>query len=242
MKPILCWLFTALVPCIALSQAKISENYSVKNAQAVVLHFDFPKTVRVSTWDKNEISVEATVHVEGVDEKSVFNLEKSESDGKIFIKNKIDMEKIPYSYFVTVGGVKHRFANKADADVFVKEQPGGSVKSNYQTRDMEIVVDVKIPANLNTEVTSVYGFVELQDFKGPIKVEATYGGIEAKLDQRLIGKLRMTNRFGKIYTNLDLKQEEIKEQRFYTAINATPGKGPSYDFNSSYGNIYLKNP
>ncbi|WP_231491652.1 hypothetical protein [Pedobacter sp. Leaf170] len=241
MKPILFWLFTAIVPCIAFSQSKIVKNYPVNKGQTVSFNFDFPKTVRFSTWDKNEVSVEATVKVEGVDDNSVFSIEKTESDGKIVIKNKLDMEKIPYSYFVSVNGVKHRFTNKADMDVFMKEQ-GSSVKSNYQTRDIEIVIDVKLPASINTEVTSVYGFVEVQDFKGPIKVDATYGGIEAKLNQQLIGKIKMTNRFGKIYTNLDLKPNELKEERFYTAINATPGKGPSYDFNSSYGNIYLRNP
>ncbi|WP_231459785.1 hypothetical protein [Pedobacter sp. Leaf132] len=241
MKPILFWLFIAIVPCIAFSQSKIVKNYPVNKGQTVSFHFDFPKTVRFSTWDKNEVSVEATVKVEGVDDDSVFSIEKTESDGKIVIKNKLDMEKIPYSYFVSVNGVKHRFTNKADMDVFMKEQ-GSSVKSNYQTRDIEIVIDVKLPASINTEVNSVYGFVEVQDFKGPIKVDATYGGIEAKLNQQLIGKIKMTNRFGKIYTNLDLKPNELKEERFYTAINATPGKGPSYDFNSSYGNIYLRNP
>ncbi|WP_421943526.1 hypothetical protein [Pedobacter sp.] len=241
MKPILCWLFTALVPCIAFSQSKINKNYQVSKGQTVAFHFDYPKTIRFSTWDKNEVSVEASVKIDGVEENNVFTIEKSESDGKLMIKNTIDMDKIPYSYFVSVDGIKHRFTKKADMDLFMKEQ-NGKVKSNYQTKDIEIIIDVKVPANINTEVTSVYGVVELQDFKGPIKVEATYGGIDAKLNQQLIGKLKMTNRFGKIYTNLTLKQNEIREERFYTAINATPGQGSSYDLNSSYGNIYLRNP
>ncbi|MET0573557.1 MAG: hypothetical protein ABWZ79_19205, partial [Pedobacter agri] len=73
-------------------------------------------------------------------------------------------------------------------------------------------------------------------------IDAKFGGIDARLSQQQVGTLKMTNRFGKIYTNYNFQPNEVKEQRFFTSIAAHPGKGASYDFNSSFGNIYLRNP
>ncbi|WP_257667330.1 hypothetical protein [Parapedobacter tibetensis] len=89
-------------------------------------------------------------------------------------------------------------------------------------------------------LTSVYGMVELVNFDAPISVEAKYGGIDASLDERRIGEIKLTNRFGKIYTDLPLTLTEKEDRDFYTSITATPGKGPSYVISASYGNIYLR--
>jgi len=241
MKSLLTWLFVALVPCIAHSQVKINKLYPAKKGQAVSFEFDYPKNIRVSNWDKDEISVEASIIVDGVKADEVFTLTKSESNGRMLITNKINMAKVPRRFYAFENGVKVLFKTREEMNAFLKEK-GKAVSANYESSDIDVVIDIKLPANTNTHITSVYGLVEVAGFEGPIKIDATYGGIDARLSQRAIGKLTMTNRFGKIYTDFKLKPEEIKEQQFYTAINTTLGKGASYDFNSSYGNIYLRNP
>ncbi|WP_316809657.1 hypothetical protein [Pedobacter agri] len=241
MKLVLCWLFTALVPCIALSQEKIAKLYPVKKGQTVDFKFDYPKIIRVSNWDKNEISVEASIKVNGVAANDVFSLLNSEADGKVLIENKVDMDKVPQQFYTVENGEKQMFDSRAQMEAFIKEK-GNTVTSSYQTKDIEILIDIKLPANVVTNVTATYGVVEVADFDGPITIDAKFGGIDARLSQQQVGTLKMTNRFGKIYTNYNFQPNEVKEQRFFTAIAATPGKGASYDFNSSFGNIYLRNP
>jgi hypothetical protein len=241
MKSILCWLLVALVPCIAQSQTKINKSYPVNKGQTVEFRFDYPKTIKVSSWDKNEISVEASVRINGGENDTAFTLLQSSSDGKIYIENKLDMDKIPDTYYIMDKGIKTRFSSKSDMEAFIKEK-GGPRPPTSQQKDLEITIEIKLPATINTEITSVYGMVEIQNFNGPIKVEARYGGIDASIDQKAIGKLKLTNRYGKIYSNLSLQPTEMTEQNFFTSLTASPGKGPSYDFSSSYGNIYLRNP
>jgi hypothetical protein len=240
MKSFLTWLFVALVPCIAHSQVKINKVYPAKKGQAVSFKFDYPKTVRVSNWDKNEISVEASIIVDGVNADEVFSLTKSESSAQILIENQINMAKVPKRFYAFENGVKVLFKTREELNAFLKEK-GKAITANYESSDIEVVIEIKLPANTNTHVTSVYGLVEVTGFEGPIKVDATYGGIDARLSQSVVGKLTMTNRFGKIYTDFKLKPEEVKERQFFTAINTGTGKGANYDFNSSYGNIYLRN-
>lgn len=240
MKTILYWLIMAMVPGIALSQTKINKSYPVKKGDAVVLSFDYPKVIHISSWDKNEIGIEATVKINDGESNSAFTLQDSNTEGILTIKNKLDLDKIPEAYYVKENGIRTRLNSKADLDAYIKEKSGAKI-STYQTKDIEVTINIKLPADINATVSSVYGIVELKDFKGPIKVDAKYGGIDASISQSAIGKIKLTNRYGKIYTNMVLKPTEMKEENFFTSLTAAPGIGPSYDLSSSYGNIYLRN-
>lgn len=237
MKPIFILFLTALFPMFSFSQIKVSKTYPVENGQKIELKFDYPKVIHVSSWDKKEISVEATVNINDGDSNAAFSLNETRTDGKISISNKIDMNQVHDAYYIVVNGVKTRFNTKADMESYRKEKAGNY---SYQQKDIQVTIEVKLPANISADVVSVYGLVELENVNGPIKVEATYGGIDATLNESKIGEIKLTNHFGKIYSNLDLKPTQQKEENFYTSITASPGKGPSYEMNASYGNIYLR--
>jgi len=238
MKSILTGLLIAVIPVFAFSQTKLNRIYKIKKGQKIELKFDYPKLIHISTWDKNEISVEASVKINEGKNDGAFTLDETKLDGKIIISNKIDMSQIDDTYFVVSNGVKTRFDNKKDFENFKKGN--SSNISYYNQRDIQVTIQIKLPANISTDVSSVYGIVELENLNGPIKVDAEYGGIDASLNENKIGKIKLTNRFGKIYSDLQLKPTEQIEKNFYTSITASPGTGPSYDISSSYGNIYLR--
>lgn len=240
MKVLFFWLFMALVPCIALSQTKTTKTYTVAKGQQVEFKFDYPKIIKISTWDKNEVSVEATVKINNGESNNAFSLAESTAGGKISISNHLDMENIPDVYFLVENGIKTRFNSKADLDVYRKEKGAATNISTYQQKDIEITLDIKVPVNVATNLVSVYGMVELSNFNGPIKVDAKYGGIDANIVEQNIGKITLTNHFGKIYSNLALKPTEQTEKNFFTSITATLGKGPDYSISSNYGNIYVR--
>ena len=108
--------------------------------------------------------------------------------------------------------------------------------------DMDILLEIKVPRNMETRVESVYGMVEVRDFTGPLTVEATYGGVDAALTERSTGELNAETDFGQIYTNLELKflSDGIQQRDFHTFVSAKPGSGPRYYFESKYGNVYLR--
>jgi hypothetical protein len=239
MKSIFLWLFIAIGPCFALAQTKISKSFPVTKGQKVNLHFDYPKMIHISTWEGNEVAVVATVKINNGETNQAFTLIGSSSAGKISISNKIDMDLVPDSYYIVDKGNKIRFNSKKDLQAYVSEHEGTRT-TTYQQKDIEISLDIKVPVNVSTEITSVYGLVEVRNFNGAIKVDATYGGIDASVTEREIGRLDLTTQYGKIYTNLTLQPTEKTEKDFFTSITALPGKGPGYDFSSTYGNIYLR--
>ena len=241
MKTMLPFLFLFLLSISVQAQNKITKSYPVKEGQQISLSFDFPKTIKLSSWDKNEISIVATVSTEDGENIDAFILRDSVVNNTISIRNKIDWDKVPTQYFVVANGIKTSFPTKQDFENYKKENSAILPNASFYTqRDFVINLEVKIPTNTYSRIKSTYGMIELVDFKATSAIEATHGGIDASMNESQIGKIKLTNRFGKIYSNLQLTATEKKDGNFFTSITAKPGKGPEYDLSSSYGNIYLR--
>jgi len=241
MKIPLIFLLFSFSSLVVYSQKQITKSYPVKAGQQISLNFDFPKMIKVSSWDKNEVSIVATVSTEDGEHIDAFILRDSIVNNTLSIRNRIDWDKIPNQYFVVANGIKTSFPTKQDFENYKKENSGTLTNASFYTqRDYVVNLEIKVPSSTFSAIKSTYGMIELIDFKATSAIEATYGGIDASMNETQIGKIKLTNRYGKIYSNLQLTATEKKDSNFFTSITAEPGKGPSYDFSSSYGNIYLR--
>ncbi|PZR38657.1 MAG: hypothetical protein DI538_09140 [Azospira oryzae] len=224
------------------TQTVINKVIPVKGGQKIVMHFDYPQLIKVSTWDKNEIAITGKVSINAGENDNAFILENSESGNVISIRSEIkDMKNLPRRYVVTRGEQKIVFKDKSDFKKYQTENPG-AYNSLSMNVEIEIVLEVKVPKNMDTRVESVYGMVEITDFTGPLTVDATYGGVDAALQEVSTGELIAETNYGQIYTNLNLKFIGNKEEDFHTYVSAKPGKGPRYSFESKYGNVYIRKP
>lgn len=235
--------FCSMLTLAAASQTVVTKSYPVKAGETVELNFDYPKVVRVSTWDKNEVSVTAKVSINGGQNDDAFILEDKSSNGTVSVRNKIkDLDKLPRRYTIIEGGKKSVFASKEDYQAYRKSSSSGSHTMYSEGVDMEITIEVKVPASSSAEIKSTYGMVELVNYNGSATVTAPYGGIDATIAAATTGKLQATTSYGQIYTNLDLKLTDKTEKDFFTSITAEPGKGSTYILKSTYGKIYLRKP
>jgi hypothetical protein len=227
----------------AYAQTPINKSVPVKSGQKIAMHFDYPELVKVSTWDKNEISVQGTVSINSGENDNAFELIISESGGTISIKNEIrDMKNIPHRITIFEGGEKIVFKNKDEFRKYSAEKGKGNYDRMSYGLEMDIFIEIKVPRNTETRVESVYGMVEIKDFVGPLTVDATYGGVDAALSERSIGEITAETNHGEIYSNLDAKftGEGFRQGDFHTEVSAKPGSGPRYNFDSKYGNVYLR--
>lgn len=238
MKMIIIGICCALYSC-ASAQTTLTKTYSVPTGKSVNLDFDYP-VVKVSTWQKNEVSVVAHVNINNGENDNAFSLEDQNTGGQLTISGQIkDIGKLKHQYTIVRDGKKTVFRSKED---YVQAQKSGNVKSLSEGPNIEIVVEVKVPVNVQTNIKSTYGVVELSDFNGPVTVDATYGGIDVTMIAAKIGKLQATTSYGQIYSNLNLKISDHTQRDFFNSITAEPGNGPSYQFTSTYGKIYLRKP
>jgi len=242
MKAIIAVVLTALLaPTPDFAQTQINKSIPVSAGQTVLLHFDYPEMVRVSTWDKNEVSVQGTVSINNGESDDAFELFTSSSGNTVSVRNEIkNLKSLPQRYTIIDGSQKITFKDRAELKKY-QEQNGRQYDVMSCGVDMEIVLEIKVPRNVKTKVESVYGMVEIKDFTGPLDVEATYGGVDAALTERSIGLISAETNYGNIYTNFDSKfGGEGSDKHFHTNVSAKPGSGPEYSLESKYGNVYIR--
>jgi hypothetical protein len=226
-----------------VAQTDVNKTIPVQAGQKINMHFDYPEMIRVSTWDKNEISIQGTVTINGGENDDAFDLQTSTSGNIITIKNEIkDLKNLPHRITITNGAQKIVFKNKDELRKY--QQANGKSTPDVMCTgvDMDIVLEIKVPRNIETRVESVYGMVEVKNFTGPITVDATYGGVDASLSEQSTGELTAETNYGQIYTNLDVRfgRDKSKMEDFHTYVSVKPGTGPRYNFGSKYGNVYLR--
>jgi hypothetical protein len=229
---------------VAAAQTKVDKTVPVAPGQTIEMSFDYPKIVHVSTWDKNEISIQGTVSINNGENDGAFELEMSSVGNKVTIKNWIkNMKNLPRRITVARDGQKTIFKSKAEYEKYA-QQNGRDFNMMNEGVDIEIFLEVKVPRNTGTRVESVYGMVEVVDFVGPLIVKSTYGGVDASVAEKATGELDAETNYGQIYSNLEVKflNSGFEDRAFHTYVTAKPGAGPKYSFESKYGNVYLRKP
>ena len=137
-------------------------------------------------------------------------------------------------------GQKIIFKDKAELKKYQQEHGTAYNNMNWGA-DLDIVLEIKVPKNVETRIESTYGMVEVRNFTAPLVVEATYGGVDAALTEKSAGEIIAETNFGEIFTNLDTKFSGLtSDNDFHTQVKAMPGTGHKYAFESQYGNVYIR--
>jgi hypothetical protein len=237
MKKYIMGICCALLSTGVFAQTTINKLYPAQTSQQIKLKFDYP-VVKVSTWEKNEVSVIAHITINDGENDSAFVLEEQMTNDVMVISDHIkDMDKLPRRYTVVRNGKKTIYKSRPE---YLEASKEGGVEKSYEGLDMEIILEIKVPEHSVTDVRAIYGIVELTGFNAPVTINATYGGIDASITPELTGKLQVTTSYGEILTNLDLRLTDHTDRDFFHSITAEPGKGPAYQLTSDYGKIYLR--
>jgi len=226
------------------SQTEVNKTIAFQQGQTITMHFDYPELIKVSTWDKNEISITGTVSINGGENDDAFSLESSSDSKVVSITGEIkSIKSLPHRITIWHKGQKMMFKTEADYKKYQDEHGRpDSYRDNSMNwgTDFDIFLVIKVPKNVETKVLSTYGTIEIKDFTGPLVAESTYGGVDAALTEKLVGDLKAEVNYGDIYTNFDFKFNGNVFEDFHTVVNAKPGNGPRYSFESKYGNVYLR--
>jgi hypothetical protein len=229
-----------LVTGVLLAQTPVNKTYPVTAGQKISFRFDYPELVKISTWDKDEILISGSVSINQGESDDAFELLSSNSGSLIYIENKIrNLKDLPKRITVTRGIEKLTFKSEADFKAYCKET-GSDFNVKSWGVDMDILLEIKVPKNIETKLECVYGLAEVKSFSGPLSVEATYGGVDVSVQERTTGELTAETSYGQIYSNLDLKFTGSEFKDFHTVVSIKPGTGPKYNFESKYGNVYLR--
>jgi hypothetical protein len=238
-----------LLSICCFSQKAIDKTIPVKPGQKLILNFDYPKVIRIQTWDKNEVSIKGTASINRGENDDAFELQViSEATATTVTSVIKDKENLPQRIVIKMGEQEYYFKAKDWTDPEVQkflEEHGRdySYMSNGVIKEIEL--DVKVPKGMMTTIDAKYGLVEVSNFDAPLTIDAKYGGIDITVASATTGELIARTRYGEILTNLDIKFDSDWDKASkdkWTEIVAKPGKGPSYMLESKYGKVYLRKP
>jgi hypothetical protein len=230
----------SLVFGLTAAQTTINKSFSTDKDQKISLKFDYPELIKISTWDKPEVQILGTININENESNEAFQIKEFKEGNSLIIEGKIaEMKNIPRRIKVEKDNKKLIFKTREEYQRYCKEN---KVTFNSMTDgvDVDIKLEIKVPRSLMTQIESQYGLVEVKDFGGTINVNAIYGGIDATVLDKNVGKLSAETHFGQIYSNLDTKFTGKDSDDFRTLVTATFGNGPQYNLESKYGNIYLR--
>lgn len=235
-------IFILFVTGSLAAQTPVTKSFAPSAGQKILLRFDYPELIKVSTWEKNEILITGKVSINGGESDEAFELTQSSSGNTTIIESRIkDMKKLPHRITIRRGEEKVTFKSKEDFEKYTS-QHGHDFEYTSTGVDIDITLEIKVPRTIETSIESTYGMVEIRDFSGPLTVDATYGGVDVVVQIETTGELIAETDYGQIYSNLDLKFHDGRFEDFHTRVEARPGTGPWQRFESKYGNVYLRKP
>lgn len=225
---------------IITAQTQINKSFPATKNQSISLKFDYPQLIKISTWDKNEVQISGTVKINDNENNEAFQIKESKEGNSLVIEGNVSgIDNLPRRITVHNRNEKLTFKTKEDYQQYCKAN-NATFNTMSNGVDMNIELEIKVPKSLKTQIEAKYGLVEVKNFDGEISVNATYGGIDATILEKNIGKLSAETYYGQIYSNLDTKFAGKDSDDFHTLVTTTLGNGPHYSLESKYGNIYLR--
>lgn len=221
------------------SQSQINETYALNNEDKVTIRFEYPSLVKIHTWDKKEVKVNAQIEIDGSDEDEKFSIKGSSDRGTFYLRSKLTGLSKRNNYHF-------RSDDDDDGEVTIKENGHKIIidndKANYRGVEIEIVVDVYVPADMEVEVNAKFGMVEVLNLPKSLQVDSEFGGIDVSLNAKDIKELDASTSWGQIYTNIEkdmrMRGDGGLGSELRASLNSSGSKRLYLD--SKFGNVYLR--
>ncbi len=225
---------------IIIAQTQINKSFPTNKNQNISLKFDYPQLIKISTWDKDEIQISGTININDNENNNAFQIKELKEGNSLIIEGNIsEIDNLPRRITVRKGNEKLSFKTEEEYQQYCKAN-SATFNNISNGSDINIDLEIKVPKSLKTDIEAKYGLVEVKNFVGEISVNAIYGGIDAAIAEKNIGKLSAETYYGQIYSNLETEFTGKDSDDFHTLVTTTFGSGPQYSLESKYGNIYLR--
>lgn len=222
---------------VSLGQETRTEKFPMKGATLVNLDFEYPQLIKVETWDKKEIQVVANLHINNGKNNDDFKLESKIKGDVITISSYI--EDIKKFNNVNI------YVDDEDQENDVSITRNGkriTVGSNRRGVYISIELIVSIPKNVELNIDSQYGMVEVVNIPKSLKVKAKFGGADVAVSENTIKSLWASTSWGQIYSDLSKKIEiggnDMPGKEMIARISN--GGAKSIEIDSEFGNVFLR--
>jgi hypothetical protein len=167
---------------VSFSQKVITKKLDVQGKK-VEMKFDFAENIRVEAWDKNTVELEVTVNIDNNRYNDYYTLNVNERAGSVDLIEKVDFE-----------GIKK-----------VK------VQKDCCNFDTKINYKLKVPANLEFNLKTISGKIELIGSVGKMSINSISGFIDYTIPTALKARINLETVTGDVYSDVKFDKSASKE-------------------------------
>tara|TARA_R110002073_G_scaffold216229_2_gene376486 strand:- start:50498 stop:51217 length:720 start_codon:yes stop_codon:yes gene_type:complete len=161
MKKIIFFLGMLLTFSNLTAQKKVTETKRSSGIDEVFVHVKFADNIEIKNWNKNEISVQASVNINDNQHNDYFRLKGDKDGGTYTIKS-------DYGTFF-----------KDHACNYYNRKSKNNNKDNCKT-EMDINYVIYVPRNMSLKVKSISGGVVADSYVGNLNLDLISGNIDIK--------------------------------------------------------------
>jgi hypothetical protein len=222
----------------ALGQKIVQENLPLAAGERLTLNLRFADSIRVSSWDKDEVSIRAVVVVNNNQLNDAFLLSSKRSEGLLAVESNFDKEKIKQGRASNCPGQEHQWGDGSytvNKDGSTWQKGGYSVCSN-------IYFEVKVPRRAETKLETISGNIEIVQWEGSLQAKSISGFVDLSWPAGRGADLSLKTISGEVFSNLDLELggPGKKTAVGYSLQGTVAGGGQPIRLESISGNIYLR--
>ncbi len=211
---------------VVLSQKVIEKTYPVSNSDEISLDFKFADDINISTWDKNEVYVKATISINDNQDNDRFSLNQKQRSTGIKIESEIEnMSDL------------HRHKR------IIKEEDKGRTIIYDCSIEMDLFFEVKIPKNHKLEVETISGDIIIKGVQARMDINTISGFIDLSLPPNYNADLELSTITGGMYSDFDFNTEKTDGYYHYgkNEISKQLNKGGTRIFLETIsGDIYIR--
>jgi DUF4097 and DUF4098 domain-containing protein YvlB len=198
---------------VAHSQQIIDRSIDV-DGQKVKMELSFGDIISIEAWNNNTIEIQVTVDIDDNKYNDYYSLDISESNGEISIDEKVDFEGI-------------------------KKKTGSKNLCNFNTK---INYTLKVPENLEFDLKSISGEIELLGCQGAMGINTVSGYIDYSIPEAHKANIELSTVTGDVYSNVKF-DKKLPEKISLVGTNhelMLNGGNVDVELKTVSGDIYLR--
>jgi DUF4097 and DUF4098 domain-containing protein YvlB len=166
---------------VTFGQKIIEKSSPIKSNQELNLNLKFADQITVTTWDKSEVYVKATISINDNKNNDNFKLELDNLSSGIQVVSEIEN------------------MNSLRTKKKVVDEDGHTI--TYNSVDMDLYFEIKVPKNVELEIETISGDIEIKGVLGKMNINTISGFIDLSLPVKHNADLNLSTISGGMYSD-----------------------------------------
>lgn len=210
----------------------VERSFTIDGNDQLHLDLQFGELISVKSWNKNEVAFKAVIEINRGKLNDALVLDFKQASGRLKVTSDYDKDKLqsgrledcPDKHYS-----RYNWNNDDDGSYVVCSR---------------ITYEIFVPRNVDLDVESISGDIELIGLNGPIRAKSISGFVDLSWPSNNTADIDIKTISGEAYTNLDNLHFDNKKPHMPLVGYELRGKigrsGPRVSLESVSGNIYLR--